>query len=248
MSINLKSKLKSALSVIISGAMLFSAASSIPTLETSAADTCVIDTSVTYQTIKGFGGMNHPEWTGSDLTAAQRQTAFGNGDNELGLSIVRIYVNNDKTQWYKALATAQDVVSRGGIVFATPWNPPDDMCETFTRTYTTWDGKTATQENQKRLRHDKYAEYAQYLNEFVHYMSDNGVDLYAISIQNEPDYGEDWTWMTSDECVDFLANYADVIDCPVMSPESFSYTKEYYTKILNNSAAYANTDIFGTHF
>jgi glucuronoarabinoxylan endo-1,4-beta-xylanase len=241
-------RLRKALSLFLSAAMLTAASPTVPVLESTAADTCIIDTATEYQTIKGFGGMNHPEWTGSDLTEAQRQTAFGNGDDELGLSIVRIYVNNDKNQWYKALATAQDVVARGGIVFATPWNPPSEMCETFTRTYTTWNGQTATQENQKRLRHDKYADYAAYLNEFVHYMKDNGVELYAISIQNEPDYGEDWTWMTSDECVDFLENYADQIDCPVMSPESFSYNKEYYTKILNSSKAFANTDIFGTHF
>lgn len=248
MRMNFVSKMKSTISFLLSGTLMISAAFTIQPTNAGASDTCVIDASTEYQVIKGFGGMNHPEWTGQDLTEVQRQTAFGNGDEELGMSIVRIYVNDDPNQWYRTLATAQDVTARGGIVFATPWNPPSDMCETFTRTYTTWDGKTATQENQKRLRHDKYAEYAQHLNNFVHYMKENGVDLYCISIQNEPDYGEDWTWMTSDECVDFLENYADQIDCPVMSPESFSYNKEYYTKILNNSKAYANTDIFGTHF
>ena len=38
----------------------------------SAASACSINTSKTYQTIKGFGGMNLPEWTGGDLTDAQR--------------------------------------------------------------------------------------------------------------------------------------------------------------------------------
>lgn len=50
---------------------------------------CVIDTTAEYQTIRGFGGINHPEWIG-DLTESQRQTAFGNGDEELGLSILRV--------------------------------------------------------------------------------------------------------------------------------------------------------------
>ena len=57
----------------------------------------MIDSGTTYQTIRGFGGMNHPEWAG-DLTAAQRQTAFGNGEGELGFSIVRVYVNEDRNQ------------------------------------------------------------------------------------------------------------------------------------------------------
>lgn len=245
----IKTKIQSLLSAFIATAFMISVVPTFSQMEVSAADTCVIDVSKEYQTIKGFGGMNHPEWTGKDLTEAQRQAAFGNGENEIGMSVVRIYVNDDPNQWYKAVPTAKDVISRGGIVFATPWNPPEELCETFTRKYTQWwDGKVIEQPNQKRLRHDKYAEYAQHLNDFVHYMKDNGVDLYAISIQNEPDYGEEWTWMTEDECVDFLENYADKIDCPVMSPESFSYNKSYYNKILNSSKAFANTDIFGTHF
>ncbi len=57
-------------------------------------------------------------------------------------------------------------------------------------------------------------------------MKENGVDVYAISIQNEPDYGSEWTWWTSDECLDFLENYADKIDCRIISPETFQYNKE----------------------
>lgn len=233
---------------IMASVLILSSATPFSLQKVSAASDCVIDTATEYQTIKGFGGMNHPEWTGSDLTSAQRQKAFGNGSDELGMSIVRIYVNDDKNQWYKAVPTAKYVQDNGGIVFATPWNPPESMCETFTRTYTSWDGTVKTQENQKRLRYDKYEDYANHLNDFVHYMKDNGVNLYSISIQNEPDYGEDWTWMTEQECVNFLANYADKIDCPVMSPESFSYNKSYYNAILNDANANANTDIWGTHF
>lgn len=240
--------IKSALAVFTASVMLFSSAVQLPFQTVSAADTCVIDTTSEYQMIRGFGGINHPEWTGQDLTDSQRQTAFGNGDNELGMSVLRVYVNEDRNQWYRAVETAKACIAQGGIVFASPWNPPADMCETFTRTYTSWDGSTVTQYNQNRLRHDKYAEYAQHLNDFVLYMRENGVDLYAISIQNEPDYAEEWTWWTSDECVNFLENYAHVIDCRVMSPETFQYNKEYYNKILNNSTAFENTDLFGTHF
>lgn len=33
-----------------------------------------------------------------------------------------------------------------------------------------------------------------------------------------------------------------------MSPETFQYNKEYYNAILNNPKAFANIDLFGTHF
>lgn len=222
--------------VLSAGVMLF-ALPAAP-LSVSAASDCVINTSTTYQTIRGFGGMNHPEWVG-DLTAAQRETAFGNGANQLGLTVCRIFVNNDSSQWSRALATAKAAQAKGATVFASPWNPPDSMCETFQKN---------GDNDAKRLKKSSYAAYAQHLNSFVKYMKDNGVNLACISIQNEPDWGFDWTWWTEDECVDFLANYADQIDCPVMSPESFSYRKSYYEKILANSKANANTDIWGTHF
>lgn len=204
----------------------------------SAASVCEIDINTEYQVIKGFGGMNHPEWVG-DLTDSQRKTAFGNGNNELGMTICRVFVNEDKNQWYKALATAKYAQSQGAIVFASPWNPPASMCETFTR---------SDDSDAKRLKKSSYGAYAQHLNDFYNYMKSNGVNLYAISIQNEPDWGFDWTWWTEDECVDFLANYGDQLQFPVMSPESFSYRKSYYEKILSNSKANANVDIWGTHF
>lgn len=221
---------------IMAGAMLFSLPDQ-PFFAFAAGD-CVIDTGTTYQTIRGFGGMNHPEWVG-DLTELQRETAFGNGANQLGLTVCRVFVNSDTSQWSRALATAKAAQAKGATVFASPWNPPDSMCETFQKN---------GDNDAKRLKKSSYAAYAQHLNNFVKYMKDNGVNLACISIQNEPDWGFDWTWWTEDECVDFLANYADKIDCPVMSPESFSYRKSYYEKILANSKANQNTDIWGTHF
>jgi len=241
-------KAKSILALVLALAIVLSSFAAVPATKASAADTVTVNLNKTYQTIRGFGGINLPEWAGSDMTTAQVNRAFGNGTYDLGLSILRIYVSDDRNQWYKALATAKTAIANGAIVFATPWNPPSSMSETFTRTYTEWNGQVKTQYNQKRLRRDKYGAYAQHLNDFVSYMKSNGVNLYAISMANEPDYGHDWTWWTSDECASFLANYAGQINCRVISPESFSYNKEYYNKILNNSAAYNNTDIFGTHF
>ncbi len=189
------------------------------------------------QVIRGFGGMNYPDWMGGDLTPAQRETAFGNGDNQLGFSILRIHVDPNSNNWRKEVATAQKAIEHGAIVFASPWSPPESMRETFNR-----NGKTAV-----RLKKSSYAAYAKHLNDFVKFMKDNGVDLYAISVQNEPDYADDWTWWTSAEIVDFLINHAPSIDCRIMAPESFQYRKDMSDPILNNATALANVDIFGTH-
>lgn len=232
--------LKKSIRVILAGSILLAMVLGMfpaNVTKVNAASDAVINLSTEYQEIKGFGGMNHPSWAG-DLTASQRETAFGNDDNELGFSVLRIFIDSNSNNWYKEVATAKAAIAKGAIVFATPWNPPSDMVETFNR-----NGDTSA----KRLKHDRYADYAQHLNNFVTYMKNNGVDLYAISMANEPDYGHDWTWWTSDEIVTFLKSYAGAINCRLIAPESFSYNKSMSDPILNNSQALANVDIIGTH-
>ena len=247
---SMQQKLKASLSVLLAAAMLTPALAVMPESEPSvyAADTVVVNTGKEYQTIDGFGGMNHPEWTGSDLTDAQRQKAFGNGEDELGFTILRIFVNPDSNQWNKAVPTAKFASQHGVKVFASPWEPPSNLAESDSN-----GGKL-------HLPKSNYTAYAQHLNNFGNYMKNQGVDLYAISVQNEPDYASEWTRWSTDETTDFLANYADKITSTrVMSPESFQYApetaswvedggKKYYTKILNNQKAFANCDLFGTHF
>lgn len=189
------------------------------------------------QLIRGFGGMNHPVWI-SDLTPAQRETAFGNGPGQLGFTILRIHVDPMKSNWYREINTARAAIEHGAIVIAAPWDPPAYMTESFHRD----DDLDA-----KRLRYDMYPEYARHLNDFVTYMRANGVDIYAISIQNEPDYAYEWTWWTAEEIVRFLRDYAPLIDCRIIAPESFQYRKDLSDPILNDPEVLANLDILGAH-
>jgi len=196
------------------------------------AQTVTVNLSSEAQEIKGYGGINHPEWAG-DLTATQRATAFGNGPGQMGLSILRIFVNENSNSWNQAVATAKYASDRGVTVFASPWNPPSNM--------------TRTVNGAKRINPSSFGAYAQHLNSFVNFMKDAGVDLYAISVQNEPDYAHDWTAWSPEEGRDFIKGYANSIDCRIMSPESFQYTKRVYDPILNDADALAKTDIFGAH-
>ena len=210
----------------------------VPALKANAASDVNVNLASQGQVIKGFGGMNHPIWT-SDLTSGQRDTAFGNSTNQLGLSILRIHIDENRNNWSRELATAKAAQAKGATIFATPWNPPASMTEPITK-----NGKRT-----KRLKNSSYGAYAQYLNEFVQYMKNNGVNLYAISFQNEPDWGFEWTWWEPDEIYNFTKYYAGSIKgCKVMSAESFSYNKNYYNKILNDQSALNNIDIVATHF
>lgn len=235
------------ISAITASAMIVTGFCIFPQKETKAADAVVIDTTTEYQTIRGFGGINHPEWTGQDMTDSQRQTAFGNGTDELGLTILRIFVNPDKNQWNKAVPTAKYASENGVTVFASPWEPPSNLAE------------SGGSNGKLHIPKSNYGAYAQHLNDFGTYMKNNGVDLYSISVQNEPDYASEWTYWSTDETVDFIANYGDkIISTRLMSPESFQYAplnaswvkdggKKFYQKIMANSKAFANCDVFGTH-
>ncbi|MEV4378028.1 cellulose binding domain-containing protein [Streptosporangium sp. NPDC049644] len=203
----------------------------------AAAATAVIDPSAPRQTIRGFGGMAHAAWIG-DLTAAQRDTAFGAGEGRLGFSVLRIPVPENQADWSRDLATARRAIELGATVIASPWNPPANMVETFVR---------GSQTDAKRLRYNMYGAYAQHLNAFNDFMRNNGVNLYGISVQNEPDYAHDWTWWTPAELVRFLRENAGSIGTRVIAPESFQYLKNISDPILNDSAALANVDIIGAH-
>ena len=189
------------------------------------------------QTIRGFGAMAHAAWIG-DLTPAQRDTAFGTGEGRLGFSLLRIPVGESPADFGRDLATARRAVELGATVFASPWNPPAALIETFTR---------GNQTDARRLRYSSYGAYAQHLNSFTTHLRTNGVDLYAISVQNEPDYAAEWTWWTPAEMVRFLRENAGSISTRVIAPESFQYVKSQSDPILNDAAALANVDIIGAH-
>ncbi|HEY1094383.1 MAG TPA: glucuronoxylanase [Glycomyces sp.] len=215
---------------------LLTAGAALPVLaaaEPAAAQTTIlVEPNTVQQTIQGFGGMNHSVWI-ADLTAAQRDTAFGNGANQLGFSILRIPVHEDRNNWSREVATAQRAQALGAKVFASPWNPPASMTESFS--------------GGKRLRYDMYGAYAQYLNDFDQFMANNGVDLYGISVQNEPDYAHDWTAWTPTEMLNFCRNNAGTIGTRVIAPESFQYRKNMSDPILNDPLALGNVDIIGAH-
>src|SRR5690606_11621197 len=81
---------------------------------------------VEHQTIRGFGGMNAPGWI-ADLTSAQVDTAFGNGDGQLGLSIMRMRIDPNSNNWRIQVPAAVRAKAHGAILLASPWSPPAYM-------------------------------------------------------------------------------------------------------------------------
>ena len=205
-----------------------------------------VDLDDEHQTIRGFGGMVHNTWQGGNgLSSSDAQVAFGTGDGELGLTVLRIPVNENSSDWGKELTAAKLAQSYGAIVYATPWKPPSSLqtAYTFTRWGTTY---TSTQ-----IVESNWQAYVNHLNDFAAYMKEQGAPLYAISIQNEPDWCDSWTCWTADNLHKFTKNYADQLRAngtKVISAESFAYSKSLYDDILNDADALKNLDIIGAHF
>jgi glucuronoarabinoxylan endo-1,4-beta-xylanase len=189
----------------------------------------------TQQTIRGFGGATvfRP-----DLTDADINTLFGTSDNQLGLSILRIRVNPfGSTQWGTELSNAKRAKALGAIVMATPWSPPASM-------------KTNNNTTGGKLSTSSYADYATYLNSFADYMKTNGAELYALSIQNEPDIQvtyESCDW-TAQEMTDFLKNNTfNFGNTKLMAAESFNFNQPFTDVVLNDATAASKVGIVGGH-
>jgi len=184
-----------------------------------------------HQYIRGFGAANILPWR-PDMTDSEIETAFGPGEGQLGFTILRLMIQPDKNQWSMNVSTAKKAHDMGVIIFASPWDPPSDMLENVGGLY--------------RVRYDMYDEYAEHLDSFYSYMTNNGIPLHAVSVQNEPDYG-DWTRWTADEMFTFMKNNAQEIGTRVIAPESFQFRRSMSDPILNDSLASANLDIVGGH-
>jgi glucuronoarabinoxylan endo-1,4-beta-xylanase len=185
------------------------------------AQTATVDVTSQKQYVRGFGGMVHIPWAG-DLTAAERTLVFGNADGQLGFTVLRIAVPDGNTSVSSYVATAKAAIAAGGLVYASPWNSAGTMDSS------------------------QFASYADHLNSFVSYMKDQGAELFAISVQNEPDYG-DWRQWSATAVHDFIVNYGAQITTRLMTGESFQYRKVMYDQLLNDEKALANWDILGAH-
>lgn len=191
----------------------------------------IINPDSTHQIIRGFGAANILQWR-PDMTDSEIETAFGTGEDQLGFSILRLRIQPQSNLWSTNVRTAKKAHDMGVTIIASPWNPPEEMVETVG--------------GQRKLNPDWYTDYAEHLDSFNSFMENSGVPLYAISIQNEPDYGE-WTRWTAQEMVTFLKENASIIQNKIMAPESFQFRRPFTDAILNDPDACAEVDIIGGH-
>ena len=196
-----------------------------------------IDPTTTHQTIAGFGGANQM-WGTQFPNATDMQKAFGTGSDELGLSIFRVRIASNPDEWPLITSVAKEAAKHNAKILASPWSPPPSL-------------KSNGSDIRGYLLEEKYDDYVDHINAFIDLMKSNGVDLYAISIQNEPDWPatyESCDW-TAPEMTNFLANHGGNIDASVKvaAPESLNFSQTFTNALLNDENASNNFDIAAGH-
>ena len=219
------------------------------------------------QTITGFGaaccdGAMCP--LGTDT--APVKLLYGS-TSKVGLNIMRMEISpnfegdiivpewgnyDSPYDWKGSLPSAKIVKQRGGIVFGTPWSPPGE----YKTNGSAQGGNAEDQGYQKgKLRQDCYDKFFPWLNTFLAYMKKNGVNVDAVSIQNEPDW-----WVSYSGClyepqdlVNLVKGYASMLDretypgVRLISGESLGFTQNYTDPLMQNAACRKQIDIVAGH-
>lgn len=202
------------------------------------ANDVVANTSDVHQRIDGFGASDKY----ATLTDAQADLFFTTTSG-IGLSIMRVAISPNGTD-ISPIANAQKAAARGAIVWGSPWSPPAD-----------WKDNGSTGNGGHLLAAD-YDAWASRLAGFATTMQQNGVPLYGISVQNEPDYTATWDscLYTSAQMVSFIKVLGPKLAAMSPRPKLLSPESSYWgalwgygDAILADSTASAYTDIIATH-
>jgi glucuronoarabinoxylan endo-1,4-beta-xylanase len=235
------------------------------TVTAQIAGTAYVNFATTYQTIRGFGGST--AWLGQ-LTTAQANALYSPSSG-LGLSVLRVRIDPTGTaasnwvpsngSWLTEVTNAQEAVSANpnAIVFASPWTPPPSM-KTSSTSQPYYSGASPCSPGTGYcggyLNPSSYAAYAAYLEDFVTYFNANSsFNLYAISMQNEPDWSaqptenyESCSW-TAAQMDTWIANNASVLTAKLIMPESLNFNPAQALTALNDPNAVDKIGIVAGH-
>ena len=195
-----------------------------------------------HQHITGFGGfVCSPQFTYNHMSNADIKKVWGAGST-VGCNIMRLYIPIGKNAWSQSLQTAKTAKQMGLILFASPWGQPAEWKTNNSSNAKNSDGTLGY------LYKENWPDYAQYLEDYVQYLRKNGVELDAISIQNEPDWPATYAgclWSASD-MAEFVKTYGPKISCKVMAPETLAVS-DNYANALNKADVLEGFDIYGGH-
>ena len=144
--------------------------------------TVTINYTNTQQRIDGFGASS--AWMSGTLATSLADLLFSTNTGA-GLSLLRTRIAPDGISWENSIA--QQAQARGARIWSTPWSPPTIYKGT------NGFGTNSVNGGSFASSGANYQGYANLLAKYVAGVKNNyGINLHAISIQNEPNYETDY--------------------------------------------------------
>jgi glucuronoarabinoxylan endo-1,4-beta-xylanase len=195
----------------------------------------ILNPSITYQTITGFGGANKM-WGSQTLSTAEAVKTFGTDDGQLGLSVFRVRLSSNKNDWPIIVNSVKEANKYGVKVLACPWSPPAAL-------------KSNKSDIGGYLLPENYKAFKDYINEFLAYMTANGAKIDVVSIQNEPDIKVSYESCdyTATDFINFFNAPGEIVGAKVAAPESFNFSQTLTNSILSNDLAASKISIVAGH-
>ena len=205
---------------------------------TPGANDVIVAPATVHQTISGFGASS--AWAGGFQNPADADTLFSTATGA-GLSLLRVRIAPDGTTSAGEIAMAQAAQTRGASVWATPWSPPP---------------ADKSNDNDIAGTMNNGQAFAATLATYVATMKTAGVNLVAVSAQNEPDANvttyESCTY-TGTALASFIGTYMGPAlastGVKIMAPETQNWCDfpNYAPNIFSNANADKYTAIIATH-
>ena len=214
---------------------------------------CVVDWNNVHQRIDGFGASSawRSTWTAGEAdmffstnsgtgTSLDGKTNFP--FNGISLSLLRNHINTNATTTSE-ISIMQMAQARGARVWSTPWSPPQQ----FKSNNNPDGGNYLSASNQA---------YANLLANYVVNMKKiYGVNIYALSVQNEPDVSASyesclWTAQQIHDFVPYLSSAlqaSNVAATQIILPEDEHWETNYYYIAMQDAAVATNVGIVACH-
>jgi glucuronoarabinoxylan endo-1,4-beta-xylanase len=220
-----------------------------------------VDPTKLHQVVDGFGEAD--TWQGSSST--QMQTLLWDPVNGIGLNLLRMGIESTSG---KSVLMGNAGIADGKAckqfsgddckIWAAPWSPPAAMKNNNNVNGNSTNACSASANS--RLKTDSYDAWATLLAAFpAYYKQQSGLDVYAISAQNEPDWNPNYEacCYTGPEMVNFikvlgpkLATLSPPVKLLAAEPDNWSNFwggDNYATDILADATASAQVTILATH-
>jgi glucuronoarabinoxylan endo-1,4-beta-xylanase len=180
---------------------------------------CVVNWNDLRQRIDGFGASS--AWMSGSLSTSAADLLFST-NNGAGLSLLRTRIAPDGTSWETSIA--QQAQARGAKIWSTPWSPPAADKDSGVVNGGNFVSSVAN-----------YQGYAAQLANYVASMTNVlGTNLYAVSVQNEPDSNHPDTYVTNSGIITTNFGYES---CIWSAKQIHDFVPYLSTALSNNNVA-----------